>query len=197
MVKGFTYERAEPDETAGWWVPGEKIEHFESFSGQMKLEDGMDEFFTTKSQVFCKALRSMVTAQVKKKEVDKPELSAEHGLASREYNFLLCTATGMVESANTLLLDQKETICSNIESLTKKIAGYRQEKDASMVRRLMLRDRINTHYREVKGASGKEPLVVKGKKPKKRLSFLTNNLGRFPLPSHCAPPADTLSTVTK
>jgi hypothetical protein len=44
MIKGLKWERAEPDETAGWRIPG-KIEHFEGVIGKMKLSEIERSFF--------------------------------------------------------------------------------------------------------------------------------------------------------
>ena len=145
MIKNLAYQRAEPDQTAGWYVPGDNMKHFDGFIGKMTLEKGMKEFFDTKSAAFCNALRCMVSAMVKKKELAKPSFMKKHNLSSREYNLVLSTATGMVESANTLLEDRREQIASNIESLKEKITSHTVAKDAAMKQRLLLRDKINAH----------------------------------------------------
>lgn len=41
MIKNLAYQREEPDQTAGWYVPGDKMKHFDGFIGKMTLEKGM------------------------------------------------------------------------------------------------------------------------------------------------------------
>ena len=120
MIKGLKWERAEPDETAGWRIPG-KIEHFEGVIGKMKLSEIERSFFFEKGEAFCNAVRKIGSLLIREEPVNKPALMAKNNLAGREFNLALSRATAMIESAKTILEERREKIGDNISSLSKKI----------------------------------------------------------------------------
>jgi len=124
MIKGLKYERAEPgevDESAGWHVPGRKIEHFEGIIGKVKIHPEKRTLFEEKATSFCSTVRAIATLLIKDKPPGKPTLMKRFSLSGREYNLALSRATGMIESAKTLTANRKETIDGNISSLKEKI----------------------------------------------------------------------------